>query len=68
MTTPEQAQLQQGLQATRVAAALQSALHRFPIGGPEPLDHKGAHHGFAHVGVGAADHQGVAAAAHGPGR
>ena len=65
-------ELQQGLQPARVAAALQAALHRFPVVGAQALHHQGADDGLAHVGVGAADHQLASGTGHGwqfgPGR
>ena len=48
---------QQGLDPTAVAAVLDAALHRLPVVGAKPLHEQGAHHGFAHIGIGAANNQ-----------
>ena len=47
----------QGLDPTAVAAVLDAALYRLPVVGAKSLHEQGAHHGFAHIGIGAANNQ-----------
>ena len=52
---PVGAEIQQGLYPMAVAPTVQPALHRLPVMGLQALHQPGADHGFAHVGIGAAD-------------